>query len=49
MKRLRYLQDAWDTRATAGLDEPELLRSSKVRQKDSLTDENTEMTEAFLR
>jgi rhamnose utilization protein RhaD (predicted bifunctional aldolase and dehydrogenase) len=69
MKRLRYLQDAWDTRVAAGLDEPELLRyrsnllgsdlritnfgggntSSKVKQKDSLTDENTEMSEAFLR
>ncbi len=26
MKRLRYLQDGWDPRVAAGLDEPELLR-----------------------
>jgi len=26
MKRLRHLQDAWDARAAARLDEPELLR-----------------------
>jgi len=26
MKRLRYLQDVWDTRVAAGLEEPELLR-----------------------
>ncbi|HXR32961.1 MAG TPA: bifunctional rhamnulose-1-phosphate aldolase/short-chain dehydrogenase [Verrucomicrobiae bacterium] len=26
MKRLRYLQDGWDTRVASGLDEPELLR-----------------------
>jgi rhamnose utilization protein RhaD (predicted bifunctional aldolase and dehydrogenase) len=69
MKRLRYLQDAWDTRVAADLDEPELLRyrsnllgsdlritnfgggntSSKVKQKDSLADESTEMTEVLVR
>jgi len=26
VKRLRYLQDVWDTRVASGLDEPELLR-----------------------
>ncbi|HKM83248.1 MAG TPA: hypothetical protein VJY15_20095 [Candidatus Acidoferrum sp.] len=69
MKRLRYLQDTWETRAAAGLDEPELLRyrskplgsdlritnfgggntNSKVKQEDSLTGENSEMTEALVR